>query len=445
MSNRMSYQENRPENHNNSGPAGTRAEIFAWAMYDWANSAYSTISITILMGYIVNIVMPGKMGTVVWAWGISISMLVAAILSPILGAMADAKRNKRKWLAATALCGSVSAVALSMIPSTLTWPIIFMFVLTSFFFEISLGFYNGFLPEIADERSMNRISAWGYALGYLGGTLALLLALAFKMKGPALGLDDIASQLRAGICVLGVWWGLFTLPAIFILRDRGEAEPSRQPVGHAIIGAFGRTFDTLRHLRRYQMLAIFLAGFLLYNDGIQTVISQASVVADKVLGFEMQELIYLILMIQVVAMPGAMLIGRLADRIGQKHTLIICLLVWIALVIAAYFVSEKSQFWLLGVVLALILGGTQSVSRAIMGMMTPTSHTAEFFGFFNLSGKATSFLGTFLFGLITWLTGNMRLSMLSLLVFFIFGLGIVFLVNVKRGRNEALEANNARI
>ncbi|MEA1950266.1 MAG: MFS transporter, partial [Planctomycetota bacterium] len=316
-----------------------------------------------------------------------------------------------------------------------------LFVLTCFFFEISLGFYNGFLPEIADENSMNRVSAWGYALGYLGGTLALLLALAVKIMGPDWGLVEVSTQLRVGIFILGAWWGLFTLPTLWVLRDKGRDEVADEslPFGKAMRRAMGRTVDTIRHLRRYQMLAIFLAGFLLYNDGIQTVISQASVVADKVIGFEMQELIYLILMIQLVAMPGAMFVGFLADRLGQKRTLMGCLAIWVCLVVCAYFVTTKLEFWALGVVLALVLGGTQSVSRAMMGMMTPKTRTAEFFGFFNLSGKATSFMGAFLFGLITWLTGNMRLSMLSLLVFFIVGWAIVSFVNVERGRQQAVE------
>lgn len=394
------------------------------------------------MGYLVNIVnyyVPGKMGTVVWAWGIGASMLIAAILSPILGSLADANRSKRKWLAFTALGGSATAIVLSLVPPTMPWVVVGLFVLTCFFFELSLGFYNGFLPEIADERSMNRISAWGYALGYLGGTLALLLALVIIKKGPEFGLVEISSQLRAGLFVMGVWWGLFTLPTLWVLRDRGERVDDQLPLGKAVRSAVGRTFDTIRHLRRYPMLAIFLAGFLLYNDGIQTVISQAPVVADELIGFDMEELIWLILMIQVVAMPGAMLVGFLADRWGQKPTLMCCLAIWVGLVVCAYFVTTKTQFWILGVVLALVLGGTQSVSRAMMGMMTPKTRAAEFFGFFNLSGKATSFMGVFLFGLITLLTGDMRLSMLSLLVFFVLGWVIVSFVNVKRGRQQAIE------
>ena len=158
-------------------PTGTRTEIFAWAMYDWANSAYSTVSITILVFYIQKVVFTDMLGPVVWAWGIALSMLAAAILSPIVGAMADVNRSKRKYLAVMVLLGSTTTIILSFVPSSATWLVVALFVLSSFFFEISLGIYNGFLPEIANHQTMNRVSAWGYALGYLGGTLALIIAL----------------------------------------------------------------------------------------------------------------------------------------------------------------------------------------------------------------------------------------------------------------------------
>ncbi|MBN2022664.1 MAG: MFS transporter [Pirellulales bacterium] len=417
---------------------GSGAEVFAWAMYDWANSAYSTLSITILVGYILNVVVPGDRGPVVWAWGISGSMFGAAVLSPIAGAMADARRAKRRWLGVTALGGAATAILMGLVPPT--WPaaIIALFVLTSFFFELSLGFYNGFLPEIADERTMNRVSAWGYALGYLGGALALIVALVVKQYGPELGLPELADQLRAGLVIMGLWWGVFTLPTLWILRDR-ENGPLQEGTTRALVaGALGRVGTTLRNVRRYHMLALFLLGFLFFNDGVQTVISQASVFADRALGFDVAELVKLILMIQFLALPGACAVGWLADRFGQMPTLLGCLVIWIVLVAAAYFVTTKDQFWVLGVVLAMVMGGTQSVSRAIMGRMTPQARTAEFFGFFNFSGKATSVFGTFLWGAMMWATGSPRLAVVSLLVFFLLGLAITARVNVAEGRRQAL-------
>jgi len=416
---------------------GGRKEIVAWALYDWANSAYSTISITVLVFYIQLEVVPGKWGPTVWAWGVSLSMLTSAILSPIVGAIADANSSKRKWLAGTAMSGALSAILLSLVPVGWTWVIIGLFVTASLMFELSLGVYNGFLPEIADENTMNRVSAWGYAVGYLGGAFALIIAIAIQKNGPALGLHALSDQLRAGLFVMGAWWGGFTLPAILVLKDRRERSEATKSVAEDVARAIREVGNTLASVRLFPVLAWFLLGFLLYNDGIQTVISQASTFAIKALDFKTAELIGLVLMIQIVALPGAIMVGMLADWVGQKATLITCLITWIGLVVAAYFVEEKSQFWCLGAMLALVLGGTQSVSRSIMGLMTPKSHTAEFFGFFNLSGKATSVLGTFMFGLIVRLYGDPRLAILSLLPFFVAGLSIMSWINIKKGRLQA--------
>lgn len=421
------------------GRFSRKAEVFAWAMYDWANSAYSTLSITILVAYIQKVVLPGEAGPVAWAWGISASMLIAAVLSPPLGAMADANASKRNWLGVTALVGATTAVLIGVVPSSWTWVILSLFFVTALMFELSIGFYNGFLPEISDEATMGRVSAWGFALGYLGGSLALVGAIVVIQFGSRLGLPDVADQLRVGILIMGLWWGLFTIPTLLILRDHQPPPPTKLSLPRAARWAVGRVAHTVRNVQAYRMAALFLIGFLFFNDGIQTVISQSSTFALKELEFTTNDLIGLILMIQLVAMPGAMLVGWLADRVlGQKPTLMICLAVWVGLLIAAFFVQTKGQFWALGAVLALVMGGTQSVSRAIMGLMTPKAHTAEFFGFFNLSGKATGFLGTFLFGLIQWRTGSPRLAIVSLLIFFLLGWIITARVNVERGRRQAM-------
>jgi len=185
----------------------SRREVTAWAMYDWANSAYSTLSITFLVAYLERVVFPpdvwDKTGGVVWAWGISASMLCAAILSPIAGAMADARANKRAWLAGTALGGSLAAMAISLIPPEHPWLITGLFVLASFFFEMSLGFYNGFLPEIADHDTMDHVSAWGYGLGYIGGGLALIAAILLLEFGDSIGLVSPTAPARAGIFLMG--------------------------------------------------------------------------------------------------------------------------------------------------------------------------------------------------------------------------------------------------
>lgn len=602
-----------------AGRRGTRLEVFAWAMYDWANSAYSTLLITIVMSYITRVVLPGDNGAVAYAWVIAGSMLVAAVLSPILGAMADARAAKRKWLAATAICGSVGSVLMAAVPYTYPWVVVAVFFLVCLCFETSLGFYNGFLPEIADEKTMNRVSAWGYALGYVGGGLALVVAIVVVQYGGRLGLPDgdaltgdfhyltegqfdvelpegtyavtltlgdalydhdeieiliqgnprervdvaagefiertydgiavdgeplsvrlvdrggenpycvinglkivnesdnqtvlafdfgtagsvamkgyiwldqnhrwqsyrrqgnalvdevgfaekitveetvdadvekmperircgwsegtihsrdavLPLRLRIGVALMGLWWGVFTIPTIWVLRDRVRPTIEMPSVAKAAAGAVRKVGQTLSNVRHYRMLAFFLIGFLFFNDGIQTVISQAPLFADKELDFGTDKVIMLVLLVQFLALPGAMIVGWLADHLGQKPTLLLCIGVWIGLLIAAWFVTTHNQFWALAVVLSMVMGGTQSVSRAVMGMMTPTAHTAEFFGFFNLSGKATSWLGNFLFGFVMLQTGSARLAILALIVFFIIGGVFVTLVNVTRGREQA--------
>lgn len=399
-----------------------RYQIAAWCCYDWADSGYTTLLITILVVYFQKVVFADQstLGAVVWAWSFAASMLIGALLSPFLGSLADSYQAKRLGLAISALVGGASCIAIGLSPISSPWLAVGFLVFANLGHELSLTFYNGFLPEIADESEINRVSANGFAVGFFGGGLALLAAIIFLAQ------DVLSSEVRLRICIAGtgLWWILFTVPTVWLLKDRGE----RRPIGgwlQTSKASFKETLGTIREFRAMPTLFWFLIAFLIYNDGVQTVTTQSPTFALQELHFTDQGLALVILMIQFVATPGAMGVGWLADKWGSKKALTMCLITWICLLLSAWFVTEKWQFWVLATGVALVLGGTQAVSRSIMGTMTPNGQEARYFGFFNLSGKATCFLGTFFFGAVVAMSGSSRLAIVGLLSFFAIGLAIV--------------------
>jgi len=410
-------------------------------MYDWAHSAYSTLLITIVVGYLTSVVLPGAPGQLAYGWGIGISTFVAAVLSPIIGAIADQRHNKRIWLAIAALGGATMSLLMALLPPEQPWIIVVAFFLANLCFELGWSVSNGFLPEISDEKNIDNISAIGFSFGYIGGGIALAISLGIVMIGDRLGLpageDGLPTRLRFALGLMGAWWGFFALPAILFLRDRGVPQGPPKPFAETARSAIGQVIHTLLNVRRFPMLFLFLIGFLLFNDGVQTVINSASIFALDQLKMGVGELAQVVLMIQFLAMPGTFLVSGLSKKLGQMPTLMICLALWVMLLVAAFFVTTPLQFWMMAAVLAMIMGGTQSVSRAIMGLMTPESHSAEFFGFFNFSGRATSMLGPPLFTTITAMTGSAHWGIISLLVFFIAGWAFVLPVNVWRGQQQA--------
>ena len=418
-----------------------RRDVAAWCCYDWANSGYTTLMITVFVVYIQRVVFnadeDGSTGAVVWAWSVSLSMLVGAILSPIVGAMADANGRKRFGLGLTAMGGGLACVAMAAIPTHWPWAIVGCFVVANLCLEVSLTFYNGFLPEIAEEAELNRVSAAGMGWGYFGGGLALLAAMLVLAGGGSGELTSGANLLRGCIAATGVWWIVFTIPVVAVLRDRPRKQ-EKSTLRQATRSAVNEVVDTIKQFRTERTILLFLIAFLIYNDGLQTVISQASTFALDELQFKDSGLIAVVLMIQFVAAPGAILIGWLSDRFGRKRALIICLSIWIALLTSAWFVQTQVQYWFLAFGVAMVLGGTQAVSRAIMGGLTPIGQEARYFGFFNFSGKATSFLGTFFFGLIVIVTGSSRLAIVNLVLFFAIGLLIICRLDLTKVESQPI-------
>jgi len=421
-----------------SSAKNQRREIIAWCMYDWANSAYSTIYITVLVLYLQGAVLKGDAGLTAWGWGIGITTLCSAILSPILGAIADAQANKRGWLAITTMLGAGASALMFFGTPEHPWFFVAMFLIANVNYELVQCFYNAFLPEIADDKTMSSVSAWGFGTGYVGGGLMLVVAVVLNKFGESWGLPtDNYFIPRLCLLIMGIWWAVFSLPILLIVRDKAPRRSAGRSLGATAVAGLQDVLRTLGDIRRYRMLAIFLIGFLIFNDGVMTVISQASTFAKNKFNVEDADLIPVFLMIQFVALPGALFIGWLANKIGQKQALHICLAVWIVVLISGFMIQTMTQFWFMAALTALVMGGTQSVSRTIMGLMTPESRTGEFFGFFNLSGKAFSMLGPILFTEILKRTESPNWAIISLLVFFIVGWAIIAPLNIARGQREA--------
>ena len=417
----------------------SRKEVLAWAMYDWANSAYSTLSITVLVSYLKTDILPDPAaGTLAWGWGLGLTMLVAAVLSPIVGAIADAHASKRAWLAWTTLVGSLASAGMFFALPGQAWVFVPLFLTANLAFELSQGFYNAFLPEIADDESMGRVSAWGYGLGYVGGGLALLIVLVIFQFGDQLGIPrEHEFRKRVSLLLMGLWWGVFSLPMLLWVRDKLPPSRERVPLWAAAHRALGEVKHTLVHIRHYRMLAIFLVGFLIFNDGVQTVITQASVFAGDILKMDVGELVQVILMIQFLAWPGAVLVGWLADRWGQKTG---------AESLPGRVGGNSGRFAVrhdqAGVLVDGRRRGAGAGGHAIGqphddGADDSGAPYAEFFGFFNLSGKATSMFGPIFFSSILAATGDAHWALLSLLVFFGVGWAIIVPLDIARGQQQA--------
>jgi len=423
-----------------SAPKNQRKEIIAWCLYDWANSAYSTIYISVLVFYLQGAVLPGDAGLTAWGWGIGVTTLCSAFLSPILGAIADAQANKRMWLAITTFLGAGASCLMFFGTPERPWFFVAMFLIANLNYELVQCFYNAFLPEVADDQKMSEVSGWGYGTGYVGGGLMLVVALVLIKFGEAMGLpSDNYFLPRLSLLIMGLWWALFSVPILLLVKDKSSPRVERTSLFATAMGGLRDVKRTLGEISHYKMLAIFLVGFLIFNDGVMTVISQASVYAKHKFGLEAEDMIPILLMIQFVALPGAVFLGWLATKIGQKNALHICLATWVVVLFSGFAIRELWQFWCMAALTALVMGGTQSVSRTIMGLMTPEAKTGEFFGFFNLSGKAFSMLGPIMFTEILKRTESANWAILSLLVFFAAGWLIIAPLNISRGQREARE------
>ena len=422
-----------------------RREVLAWAMYDFANSGYTTVVLTaVFNAYFVGVVAgdgADKSGaaTLLWTVAMAITNILVLASAPVLGAIADHGAYKKRFLAYTtvgcvlftALLGFVGRgdVALGMT----------LVILSSLMFASGENFIAAFLPEIAAQKDMGRISGYGWSLGYLGGLLVLGMCLVYIQWAQSQE-QAVTQYVPVTMWITAIMFALAALPTFLWLRERALPQPLAPGENYIRIG-FARVRHTFQHARRYRDLFRFLVTLAVYYCGINTVVVLAAIYAQEVMGFSMQENIMLILVVNVTAAIGALAFGLVQDRLGSVRTLAITLMVWILALVIAYFTETRAAFWIVANLVGVSLGSSQSAGRALVGQFSPPERSAEFFGLWGLAGKLAAVIGPLAYGLVTFLShGNHRLALLSTCGFFIAGLLMLLTVDERRGRAAALSS-----
>jgi len=441
-------------------PASSRRERTGWYFYDWANSAFSTTVVTVFLGPFLTTVTELAAGCELGAdecagrvhplgisvaagsyfpYLVSLSVLLTVFVLPVMGAVADRAPRKKPLLAAAAFVGAGATVAMAFVTGERYLLGGLLFLIANIAFGASVVVYNSFLPRLAGPDERDKVSSRGWALGYLGGGLLLLLNLVvvqlLTVDGDHQRTLDLA---RWCIVSAGVWWAAFTLLPLRWLREHPSPEAARQH-GNVLTDGFRQLGRTLRGLRAYPLTLFFLLAYLVYNDGIQTVIALASQFGTEELKLGQSTLIVTILLVQFLAFGGALLLGALALRIGARKTVLLSLLLWLGVVLAAFWLPEGQAvpFMLLGAAIGLVLGGSQALSRSLFAQLIPAGKEGEYYGFYEISDKGTSWLGPLAFGLVFQLTNSYRVGIVSLVVFFVLGAILLALVPMRRAVVEA--------
>ena len=416
------------------GERGGRRAIWSWCLYDWANSAFTTLVVTFIYSAYFTAAFaddPGR-GTALWSRGITASALAIAALAPIAGALADRGGRRRYLILCSLVCVAATAALTFVRPDQANAVVIALgvFVVANVAFELGLVFYNAFLPAIAAPARIGRISGYGWGLGYVGGLLALVAALVvFVPDTPRFGIPtDGGFNLRATNLLVAGWFLLFAVPAFLFLRDEAPAGGG----GVSVRRAFTDLAVTVRHLRRYRQVGLFLLARLFYNDGLVTIFAFGGIYAVGTFGFSFEDLVTFGIVINVGAGLGALAFGFVDDRIGGKATVGLSVAALAAATLLAALAQTRTAFWAAAVLVGIFAGPNQSASRSLMARFVPAKHESEFFGFFAFSGKVTSFLGPALLGVLSDLYSQ-RVGVASLLVFFLVGALILRRVDEREG------------
>jgi MFS transporter, UMF1 family len=421
----------------------THREIFSWAMYDFANSGYTTVVLTaIFSAYFVGVVAGNGAdrdgsATLLWTLAMAISNGLILVTAPVLGAIADARAWKKRFLLLTTIGCVLSTALLALIGPGQVWLAMILVIVSAYMFGSGENLIAAFLPEISTQEHMGRISAFGWTLGYLGGLLILGICLAYVSAAQARG-EGAARYVPITMLITAGAFALAALPTFLWLRER--AVPVPLPPGHGYLTAgFVRLKRTWDEAHRFRDLARFLVTLGLYQCGVYTVVVLAAVYAQAVMGFSTVDNIMLILVVNVTAALGAFGFGHIQDRFGSVPTLAMTLLLWIAALVIAWLAQDRAWFWVAANFIGLAMGSSQSAGRALIGLFSPPERAAEFFGLWGFAAKLAAIVGPLSYGFIAFAThGNHRLAVLATALFFVAGLVMLLFVNEQRGRAAAL-------
>jgi UMF1 family MFS transporter len=410
-------------------------------MYDWANSAFATTIMSAVLPTFYSAVaggnLPGNTATVYWGYTSSISMLINAVMGPLLGAMADHIGAKKRFLALFAALGIFFTSLLVLVGQGQWLLASALYVLGYIGYGGANVFYDSLLPHIAKSEDIDYVSAKGFALGYLGGGILLAINIAMILFWNKLGLSSAEVASRLSFLSVAVWWALFSIPILRIVPEPPVRTTEATGLSPLQV-AFQRLGKTLRDIRQYRELTKFIVAFWLYNDGIGTIMKMATVYGAEI-GIGQIDLIGALLVTQFVGIPFSLMFGRMAKSLGTKRSIHLALGVYTLISIAGYFMSTAVQFWALAAMVGLVQGGSQALSRSLFGVMVPRAKSAEFFGFYDVSSKFAGIVGPAIFALVGQLTGTSRLSIVSLVVFFVVGGLLLTQVDEQEGIRVARE------
>lgn len=415
--------------------------VRSWALYDWANSAFATTMMAAVLPIYYSQVaasnVDGATATSYWGYTQSIAVLIVAILAPILGAISDYSAAKKKFLRFFAYMGMIASIMLAFVDSGEYLFASLLTIIGTVGFSGANVFYDAFLPEIAKDEDMDKVSSWGFAYGYIGGGLLLAFNLLLIQQYQWFGLPSTEMGTKISFISVGLWWFAFSIPLFKNVIEEPK-HPVKKPRSYVKIG-FKRVGTTFKELNQFKQLLLFLVAFWLYNDGISTIIKMATSYGSSI-GIGTSDLITALLITQFVGIPFSFFFGWLAKKWTAKRALLLALYIYIGIVILGFFMTSALHFYILATCVGFVQGGAQALSRSIFGRMVPADRHAEFFGFYGISSKFAAIFGPFLFALVGQLTGSSRLGIFSLVIFFVAGIFLLHRLDIDKGTKEAQQA-----